>query len=63
MNTGQTISNTLKPKENVHNHADDIVKYIFMNQNAFTLIIIASNFVALDPWWLWSGYFLNNDLG
>ena len=27
MNTGQTISNILKPKQNVHNPADDIVKY------------------------------------
>ena len=41
--------NTLRPRQSGHHFADDIFKWIFLNENVWISINISQNFVAMGP--------------
>ena len=44
-----SVVNTLRPKQNGHHFADDIFKYIFLNENVLISIKISLKFVPRGP--------------
>ena len=45
MHNHSTLANTLRPRQNGRNYADDISKCIFLNDNVYIFIKISLNFV------------------